>query len=161
MSEKTSPARSRLKKLAVAAAVLAAAWFLISGPLFIKNPWVQEYVPGQGNILGAVPTEQYESVSPDFAIGATAEGVAVFKNPRRAFRTVKRLYAKDIFRIAWEYHLPPLTQLTYDIYGVYGSAAQSAENGLFVSCFMGIYENSFTDLGWATYVSPTDLQAIE
>lgn len=144
MSETSSPARSRLKKLAVAAAVLAAAWFLISGPLFIKNPWVQEYLPGQGNIQGQVDTARYESISPDFTIGATEEGMAVFKNPRRAFRTLKRLYAKDIFYIARKTPLPPLTQLTYDLYGTYGWQTEGATEGcMFVSSFMDIYENSF------------------
>lgn len=144
---------SWLVRLAVAVILLAAVCFL-TGPVVIKNPWTQEYVPGEGNIVGQVDTERFESVSPDFAIGATKEGVAVFKEPRRAFRTLKKLYAADIRLIAREFHLPPLTHLTYKLYDTYGWQAEGATEGcLFVSSCLGIYENSFLDAMDLLYIS--------
>lgn len=148
----------RLAVILLIAAVLAG----LSRPVVIKNPCVQEYEPGQGNIIGAVDTERYESISPAFAIGATKEGVAVFKDPRAAFRKLKRLYAKDIRYIGWKNHLPPLNHLTHGLYGVFGWQTEGAAEGCwFVSSFMDIYENSFEDLSWASYVSPTDLTPAE
>ncbi len=126
----------------------------------VQNPCTQEYLPGQGNIIGTLDPDYFDSVSPDFAIGATAEGVPVFKDPHRAFRTLKKLYAEDIRLIAQENDLPPLSQKTYMSYRDMGHQMEGATAGSrFVSAVLDIYKNSFIDLSWsACATSPTDLE---
>lgn len=114
----------------------------------IVNPWVQEYIPGTGNILGSVDKEKYESISEDFAIGADRYGRAVFKNPYKAYDTFVELYAEGIALIREEHNLPAMTSKRYDMYKVYGwqtttGSAEAQAQASFVSSFLDIYENSF------------------
>ncbi len=133
--------------LSVIACVVVAICFLTNPITSVRNPWVQEYVPGAEGIRGSVNTEKFESISEDFAIGADQYGRAVFKDPHKAFDTLLLLYADGIDLIQKEFHLPPLSHATIDLYGTYGwqtTTNSSAADASFVSDFFDIYENSFT-----------------
>ncbi|MEG0836177.1 MAG: M56 family metallopeptidase, partial [Christensenellaceae bacterium] len=114
----------------------------------IISPYVQEYIPGQGNIRGNVDIESYEKISPDFAVGAEKYGVAVFKNPHKAFETFEQLYAEGIAYIQKSNNLRPLSQNYYNAYKTYGwqmtgGTKEELSQAEFVSGFLDIYENSF------------------
>ena len=135
--------------LAVIACAVVAVCFLTDPAPGIRNPWVQEYVPGAEGILGSVDKEKYESISEDFAIGADQYGRAVFKDPEAAFDTFTRLYAKGIAAIQAEHHLLPISGSNYDLYQKFGwqtstGSAETLEQAAFVSSFLDIYENSFS-----------------
>ena len=136
---------------------VVAICFLTDPVSSVRNPWVQEYVPGAEGIRGEVDTDKYESVSEDFAIGADKYGRAVFKDPHKAFETLRLLYADGIAQIQEEFHLPPLIPATAGLYKTYGwqTSANSTEAS-FVSGFLDIYENSFTsDIPPAIDAPPT------
>lgn len=108
----------------------------------------QEYVIGQGNIVGEVKIERFEARGAAFEIGANKYGYAVFKNPDKAFRTLKKEYAKAIKLIRKEFNLLPLTKATYQLYKTYGrqvttGTQEEKEAARFVAQFMDIFENSF------------------
>lgn len=133
---------------AVLLCVIAAVCFM-TNPLTVRNPWVQEYLPGTGNILGNVDTEKYEAVSEDFAIGADKYGRAVFKDPLRAFDTMKELYSEGLDLIREENDLPAISQRNYEIYKKFGwqtttGTPEAVSQASFISGFLDIYENSFT-----------------
>jgi len=131
--------------LAVIACVVVAICFLTNPITSVRNPWVQEYVPGAEGIRGSVNTEKYESISEDFAIGADQYGRAVFKDPHKAYDTLLLLYADGIDLIQKEFHLPPLSHATIDLYKTYGwQTTTNLSAASFVSGFLDIYENSFT-----------------
>jgi len=109
----------------------------------VRNPYVQEYIPGQEGIVGNVDKEKYESISEDFAIGADQYGRAVFKDPYRAFDTFETLYAEAIDLIREAHNLPPFSKNNYDLYKTYGWQTDGENTG-FVSNFLDLYENSFT-----------------
>lgn len=135
--------------LAAAVCAVAAVCFLTDPVTSVRNPWVQEYVPGTGNILGGVDKERFERISEDFSIGADQYGRAVFKEPYQAFDTFVLLYADGIALIRKEFHLLPISRRFYAPYMLYGwqttsgSEAARAE-AQFVSSFLDIYENSFS-----------------
>ena len=121
-----------------------------ANPITIRNPWVQEYVPGQGNIRGAVDKAKYLAFSEDFAIGADAEGYAVFKDPYKALRALSREYGSTLGKLRLQNLLPPLGYGNYKRY--YEASARSnpwavteEEKGdlTFIRGFFDIYENSF------------------
>ncbi len=108
----------------------------------------QEYIIGKGNIKGEVNKEYFESKAKEFKIGANKYGYAVFKNPEKAFRKLKKDYKKGINLIQKENHLLPLTNFNYEKYGNYGWQVTTGtkieqEQARFVSSFLDIYENSF------------------
>ncbi len=114
----------------------------------IRNPYTQEYKPGQGNIKGNVDVEKYMSIDSRFEIGAAADGYAVFKDPDNAYDALVEKYAEGIWLIQKEFNLLPLTRTNYDSYGVYGwqtttGTEEQQEQAAFVSSFIDIYENSF------------------
>ena len=116
----------------------------------IINPWVQEYTPGTDWIIGNVDTEKYLNVSPDFAIGADRRGMAVFKDPHKAFQTLTELYMDGIRAIWEQYDLTPLSESNYADYKTYGwqttvGSKDAQEQAAFVTGFFDIYENSFID----------------
>ena len=131
--------------LAVIGCAVIAVCFLTNPVTGVRNPWVREYVPGAEGIRGSVDTEKYENISEDFAIGADQYGRAVFKDPHKAFSTLRELYGAGIKAIQKEFGLPPLSRATAGLYKTYGwqTAAGSSEAS-FVSGFLDIYENSFT-----------------
>lgn len=108
----------------------------------------QIYIAGEGNIKGNVDINKYEKLNIDYEVGANKYGEAVFKNPNKAFKRLKKDYSKGIKLIQKEYHLLPLTNFTYKMYGIYGwqvttGTDEEKEQARFVSSFMDIYENSF------------------
>ena len=133
--------------LAVIASVTAAVCFL-TNPITVRNPWVQEYVVGAEGILGQVDKAKYESVSEDFAIGADKYGRAVFKDPRKAFETMKQLYSDGLALIAEEQNLAPISHSNYNLYKKFGwqvtsGTEEAQKQAKFVTNFLDIYENSF------------------
>lgn len=116
----------------------------------VVNPSVQEYIPGQGNILGSVDKTYYESKSPDFAIGADKYGRAVFKDPYKAFDTFTELYDDAISRIREAHDLSPISRREYSAYKKLGwqlttGTEEQQEAARFVTKFLDIYENSFLE----------------
>ncbi len=127
----------------------AAAVCFLTNPIMIRNPWVQEYVPGAEGILGNVDKEKYERVSSDFAIGADKYGRAVFKDPKKAFNTMKDLYSEGLELIRREQSLAPIAQNNYELYKKFGwqmtaGSDEAKKQASFISGFLDIYENSFS-----------------
>jgi len=146
--------------LAVIACVGMAVCFL-TNPITVRNPYVKEYIIGAEGIIGQVDKEKYESISADFAIGADEYGRAVFKDPLKAFGTMKTLYADALALIASEEDLAPISQHNYKAYKKYGwqvadGSEEEKRQAAFVSSFLDIYENSFTeDTPYADAMPPT------
>ena len=110
----------------------------------------QMYISEDENIKGNVDINSFGRKNIDFDIGANKYGYAVFKNPSRAFKTLKKEYSEGIKLIQKEFHLLPLTNFNYKIYGTYGwqvtiGTKEEKEQARFVSSFMDIYENSFNN----------------
>lgn len=110
--------------------------------------YTQSYNLNNEGIKGNVRIEEFEKRSLDFEIGANKYGIAVFKNPNKAFKKLKKDYSKGIKLIQKEYKLPPLNNFTYKYYGTFGwqvttGTEEEKEQAIFVSGFMDIYENSF------------------
>ena len=130
----------------LACAVLAVCFLTDPVGFTVKNPAVGEYVPGGEGMQGNVDTDYFTSVSPDFAIGAGADGKAVFKNPKAAFETFRSLYENEISALRKEFGLPAFSQKTYASYKIYGwqYTGSDGKRFRFISSFLDIYENSFT-----------------
>lgn len=110
--------------------------------------YTQKYVPNTGNIKGEVDVEYFENISIDFEIGANKYGMAVFKNPKKAFKRLKKDYSKGIQAIKKEFSLMPLSSFNYKHYKIYGWQVTSEDSEIqkqarFISSFFDIYENSF------------------
>lgn len=113
-----------------------------------RYTWVKEYVPGQEGIIGNTDAEKLRKISMDFDIGATEEGVPVFKDPAKAFNTIKRLYKDEIEKTKEVYNLPRFgesTMLTYKALAWQTVPAEDANYSRFVDLLslLDIYENSF------------------
>lgn len=86
-------------------------------PLYDNDlAYTQEYIVGTGNIRGEVNVAKFLEYHEDFEIGANQYGYAVFKNPEKAFKTLKREYSKGIKCIQREFNLLPFSKLTYKMY---------------------------------------------
>ncbi len=114
----------------------------------VKNPYVQEYVAGHGNIKGNVNIEDFYERDHRFEIGATADGYAVFKDPNKAYFALLENYSGGISLIQKEYKLLWISRLTYPSYQIYGwqttiGSEEARRQAQFVSSFFDIYENSF------------------
>ena len=114
----------------------------------IKHPCTQAYTPGRGNIQGDVDVEYFTKIDKRFAIGADADGKAVFKDPDAAYAALVETNKDGIALIRKEFHLPPLSKRYYKPYGnlgwqVTGGTKKARRQGDFVSSFVDIYENSF------------------
>ena len=132
--------------IAVLACAALAVCFLTDPVGFtVKNPAVGEYIPGAEGMQGNVDTDYFTSVSPDFAIGAGVDGVAVFKDPKAAFETFRSLYENELGELRREFGLPAFSQKTYASYMIYGFqyTGTDGKRFRFVSAFLDIYENSF------------------
>lgn len=132
--------------IAVLACAALAVCFLTDPVGFtVKNPAVGEYIPGAEGMQGNVDTDYFTSVSPDFAIGAGADGKAVFKNPKAAFETFRSLYENELAALRKEFGLPAFSQKTYASYKIYGwqYTGSDGKRFRFISSFLDIYENSF------------------
>ena len=125
-------------------AVLAFALLLTLGYGYLVTPKhraVREYIPGQGNTRGDVDAAGWSAICPEFEIGATEQGIAVFKDPAAAWKQFTRLYSAQIRQVQKENRLFPLTRLTWQPYQLYGWQT-SGDCGI-VSRFLDIYENSY------------------
>ena len=132
--------------IAVLACAALAVCFLTDPVGFtVKNPAVGEYIPDAEGMQGNVDTDYFTSVSPDFAIGAGVDGVAVFKDPKAAFETFRSLYENELGELRREFGLPAFSQKTYSSYMIYGFqyTGTDGKRFRFVSAFLDIYENSF------------------
>ena len=116
----------------------------------VRNPWVQEYIPGAEGIIGNVDKEKFESISEDFAIGADQYGRAVFKDPYKAFDTFLVLYADGIALIQEQNDLKPISPKNYSAYKKLGwqvtsGLVEAQKQAAFVTKFLDLYENSFAE----------------
>ncbi len=110
--------------------------------------YTQIYVAGEDNIKGSVDINRFGKISIAFDIGANKYGYAVFKNPKKAFKTLKKDYKDGIKLIQKEFNLLPLSNFNYKDYKTFGwqvttGTNKQKEQARFVSSFMDIYENSF------------------
>lgn len=106
------------------------------------------YISDYDNNKGDVDINKFGKINIDFDIGANKYGKAVFKNPDKAFKRLKKDYSKGITLIQKEFNLLPLTNFTYKSYKTYGwqvttGTTDEKEQARFVSSFLDIYENSF------------------
>ena len=147
----------KYKILILIISVLLIISFVILGrELLVKCGYIldndlkysQIYISGDENIKGNVNVNKFGKINIDFDIGANKYGYAVFKNPNKAFKRLKKDYSKGIKLIQKEFNLLPLNNFTYKKYKTYGwqvttGTAEEKEQATFVSSFMDIYENSF------------------
>ncbi len=135
--------------------------FLIMFLLLIKNILVnygfiyddnlkysKVYIVGEDNIKGNVNINEFGKLSIDFDIGANKYGMAVFKNPSKAFKRLKKDYSEGIKLIQNEFKLLPLNNFTFRKYKIYGwqvtkGTKKEKEMARFITEFLDIYENSF------------------
>ena len=114
----------------------------------VKSPATQEYIAGTGNIKGNVDVEKYLKIDQRFEIGADKNGMAVFKDPHKAYQALIEKYSDGISLIQKEFDLEDLSENSYEFYKTYGGQVETGtpeekDQALFVSKFFDIYENSF------------------
>ena len=130
-------------------AIIGRGVLMKSGYIIDDNlKYSQIYITGESNIKGNVDINMFGKINIDFDIGANKYGYAVFKNPNKALKTLKKEYSKGIKLIQKEFNLLPLTNFNYRKYKNYGwqvttCTDEEKEQASFVSSFMDIYENSF------------------
>ncbi len=83
-----------------------------------------------------------------YEIGKNKEGKPVFVNPDAAFKQIVVDYKEGFQAIQEEYHLFPITKLTWRGYGYYGWQLTHEDEviidqGYEISRFFEIYKNSF------------------
>lgn len=103
--------------VAVFCLLLALAFFTREE---VKRPYVQEYIPGQGNIKGTVDIAAFYERDNRFEIGASKDGYAVFKDPHQAYRALLEKYLAGLSLIRDEYRLAPINKHNYQSYSNYG-----------------------------------------
>lgn len=136
------------KLVVLAIVIFAAGRFVLAMNGYVPaldRMYIKEY--GTGTV-GDVDTDYFFEKSTDFEIGANKYGVAVFKDPKKAMRRLKKDYQKGLWRIRLECGMLPLTNFTYWFYKnngwqVTGGSEEARRQAAFVSAFMDIYENSF------------------
>lgn len=114
----------------------------------VKNPATQEYKAGTGNIKGDVDVEKYVKIDQRFEIGADKDGMAVFKDPHKAYQALTEKYSDGIRLIQKEFDLENLSENSYEAYKNYGwqvetGTEEEKDQAKFISGFFDIYENSF------------------
>ncbi len=148
---------NKRKILIIIIIILIITSFLIIGKMLLVKygfayddnlKYTQIYISGEGNIKGDVDINKFGKISTNFDIGANKYGMAVFKNPSKAFAYLRRKYKKGIKLIKDEFNLMPLSNFTYKEYKTYGwqvtkGSKKTQEEARFVSSFLDIYENSF------------------
>lgn len=132
--------------------IIFGRYMLIKCGFILDNnlKYSQVYIVDENNNKGNVDINKFGRINIDFDIGANKYGNAVFKNPPKAFKTLKREYAKGIKLIQKEFNLLPLTNFTYKSYKTYGwqvttGTDEEKEQARFVTSFLDIYENSFNN----------------
>ena len=129
--------------------ILCLAFFLIRTQPTPGYGYSQEYLPGTGNIKGSVNVEYFESLGPEFAIGANRDGYAVFKNPRAVMIAILRDYKPGLSVLMENgLYFPVLgIQVSGCTSGLAMNLDSSSTEGLkqakAICGFMDIYENSF------------------
>lgn len=147
----------KYKMLMIIISILLIILFVILGRIVLVKcgyiiddnlKYSQIYIAEESNIKGNVDINKFGKINIDFDIGANKYGYAVFKNPNKALKTLKKEYSKGIKLIQKEFNLLPLTNFNYKNYKTYGwqvttGTDEEKEQARFVSSFMDIYENSF------------------
>ncbi len=110
--------------------------------------YTKPYIINDSNIKGEVNINYYSKINIDFDIGANKYGDAVFKDPGKALKRLKKDYSEGLKLIQNEFNLLPLNCFNYSKYKIYGfqvtkGTKKAQEQARFVSEFMDIYENSF------------------
>ncbi len=110
--------------------------------------YTKMYINGEKNIKGNVDIYKFGKLSIDFDIGVNKYGYAVFKDPKKALKSLKKNYSSGIKLIQKEFNLLPLSNFNYKSYKIYGwqvslGTEEEQQQARFVSYFMDIYENSF------------------
>lgn len=157
---KISSSKNKKSKLLILIICILSAIliFIIGRYIFVKCGFIiddnlkysQVYIVGESNNKGNVDINKYGRINIDFDIGANRYGETVFKNPQKAFKTLKKEYSKGIQLIQKEFNLLPLTNFTYKSYKTYGwqvttGTDEEKEQARFVTSFLDIYENSFNN----------------
>lgn len=136
--------------------LLIIAFVILGREILVKCGYIldsdlkysQIYISGDGNIKGNVDINKFGKINIDFDIGANKYGYAVFKNPNKALKRLKKDYSKGIKLIQKEFNLLPLNNFTYKDYKTFGwqvitGTDEEKEQARFVTSFMDIYEESF------------------
>ena len=79
--------------------------------------YTQVYIAEYGNVKGNVDINSFGKKNIAFDIGANKYGEAVFKNPSKALKVLKRDYKDGIKLIQKEFNLLPLNRFNYKSYG--------------------------------------------
>lgn len=149
--------KNKRKILLIIIAILIILFLIVTSKMLLIKygfayddnlKYSQIYIAGDDNIKGDVNINEFGKISIDFDIGANKYGMAVFKNPNKAFARLKKDYSKGIKLIQDEFNLLPLSNFTYKEYKTYGwqvtkGSKKAKEEAHFVSSFLDIYENSF------------------
>lgn len=81
-------------------------------------------------------------------MGADKDGMAVFKDPHKAYQALTEKYSDGISLIQKEFDLEDLSESSYQDYKTYGwqvetGTEEEKNQAKFISGFFDIYENSF------------------
>ncbi|MCM1052821.1 MAG: hypothetical protein NC483_02450 [Ruminococcus sp.] len=123
--------------------------FIEQGYIIENNlKYVRDYISGEDNIKGDVNIGYFAAINDNYEIGANKYGYAVFKDPKRAFKSLKKDYVKGINLIKEEFNLSSLNNFNYSTYKTLGwqvttGTEEEKREARFITLFMDIYENSF------------------
>lgn len=130
--------------------IISSRMLLIKKGILLDSnlKYTQPYISGEGNIKDEVDIVRFIKRNIDYDIGANKYGYAVFKNPEKALKKMKKECEKGILLIQKEFHLLPFNSFNFRTYSVYGwqvttGSEEEQEQARFVSQFLDIYENSF------------------
>lgn len=120
--EEISKKNKLVKRLTISFGIVLVLVLLVNivaniFPLYDSDlHYTQEYIIGTGNIRGEVNAAKFLEYHKDFEIGANKYGYAVFKNPEKAFKTLKAEFNDGIKCIQKEFKLLPFSKVTYKMY---------------------------------------------
>lgn len=125
--------------------LLIKSGYMIDNNLRYSKLYIED-----NDIIGDVDVNYFGKINIDFEVGANKYGKAVFKNPQKAFKTLKKDYKKGLKLIQKEFNLLPLSNFNYKSYATYGwqittGSKEEQEQARFILAFMDIYENSFNN----------------
>lgn len=89
-------------------------------------------------------------VNEAYEIGANAKGMPIFKDHKKSLQQAQIDYKKGFDATVVEYNLMPISNENYRDYKKYAGQLESKDEmvkqqGIMVSKFLDIYENSFND----------------
>lgn len=95
---------SAISILLIISFIILGRLLLIKSGYIIDNDlrYTQVYISEYGNIKGNVDINKFGKINIDFDIGANKYGNAVFKNPKKAFKRLKKDYSKGIQYFAFK-----------------------------------------------------------